>query len=98
MIKLPEWIKKTDISHTPETTTNGGANWLENSQSYLNEIWQRIINWKNYPKDYFNLYESQGKITLCHYKNNLLIRNQEVSLTIQNGTRTFIKILVCLFT
>ncbi len=80
MIKLPEWIKKSDISHTQETTNNGGANRLEKSQYYLNEIWQRIINWKNYPKDYFNLYESQGKITLCHYKNNLLVRNQEVSL------------------
>ena len=80
MIKLPEWIKKSDISHAPETPYNVGSNRLEASQYYLNEIWQRIINWKNYPKDYFNLYEAQGKITLCHYKNNLLVRSQEVSL------------------
>lgn len=78
MIKLPEWIKKTDITVCNDTTTA-----FEDTNFYIKQVWQRVIDWKHYPRDYFNLYESQGKLTLYYYKNNSLVSSQEILLSDQ---------------
>jgi hypothetical protein len=80
MIKLPEWIKKTNIGHKAEIRVYNEITVLEEAKIYLKGIWQRIVNWKHYPRDYLNLYESQGTLSLYHFKNNLLVHAQEISL------------------
>ncbi len=80
MIKLPEWIKKTDVSHKAEVEVYNENSALAEAKAYLKAIWQRIVDWKHYPRDYINLYESQGTLSLCHFKNNLLVHVQEVNL------------------
>ncbi len=79
MIKLPEWIKKIEVSPRVEVNIYNEKSTLEQIQFTFKTMWQRIVNWKNYPRDYINLYESQGEFTLCHFKNNLLVHNQAVT-------------------
>ena len=82
MIKLPEWIKNTEAS--TQTNTHHNKKIWNKFQFYIQAIWKRIINWKNYPLDYINVYESQDTYTLCHFKNNLLVHTQNISVEEQS--------------
>ncbi len=79
MIKLPEWIKNTEATPKAEVTIYNEIGYLETIQNYFKAMWQRIVNWKHYPRDFINLYESQGKFVLCHFKSNLLVHTQDIS-------------------
>lgn len=74
MIKLPEWTKNIETSHTH----NSKEIW-QKIQAYAHAIWKRITNWKNYPLDYINLHECQGIYTLYHFKSDLLVYTQSFS-------------------
>lgn len=80
MIKLPEWIKNTETTSSVEVKIYNEAGSLETIQNYFKAIWQRIVNWKHYPRDFINLYESQGKFVLCHFKSNLLVHTQTIAV------------------
>lgn len=78
MIKLPEWAKKNKIDNDHKLTHNNNFSWIEITKKYFNRVWVRVISWKYYPESYFNLYESQGELTLYHYENNILIHSHAV--------------------
>lgn len=72
MIKFPELTEK--IKHSSH------AHLVHSTKKYFRRIFTRILNWKNYPDSYFNLYEEEGKLTLHHYEHNSLIHSQTVHL------------------
>ena len=80
MIKLPEWIKKTEATPEISASTYNESSVLDEVQFYFKAIWNRVANWKNYPRDYINICESQGIFTLYHFKNGLLVHTQNISV------------------
>lgn len=81
MIKLPDWTKNTELSQICIRTSQKVA---QGSLSYIRAIWKRIINWKSYPLDCINIYECQGKYSLYHFQNNILIHSQNITVKDQD--------------
>ena len=67
MIKLPEWIKNIETSPKIQVDIYNKKNTLDELRFYFKAIWSRVVNWKSYPRDYINIYESQGGFTLFHF-------------------------------
>lgn len=80
MIKLPEWIKNIETSPEIQVDIYNKKNTLDELRFYFKAIWSRVLNWKSYPRDYINIYESQGGFTLFHFKNSLLVHTQNISV------------------
>jgi hypothetical protein len=73
MIKLPEWIKKTEATSKISVSIYNENSAFDEVKFYFKAIWNRVANWKNYPRDYINICESQGIFILYHFKNGLLV-------------------------
>ena len=83
MIKLPEWIKKVEVSLPPQLNAvpRHEMNILKQTQFYFHSIWKRITDWKNYPRNYMIIYECNDVLSLYHFKNNLLIHKQDITIS-----------------
>ncbi len=81
MIKLPEWIKKTEATSKISVSIYNENSAFDEVKFYFKAIWNRVANWKNYPRDYINICESQGIFILYHFKNGLLVHTQNISVS-----------------
>ncbi len=80
MIKLPEWIKNIENSPKAQINIYSKRSTRDAVQFYFKSIWNRVVNWKNYPRDYISICEFQGTLTFYHFKSNLLIHTQNISV------------------